>query len=115
MALPPVQVPDWHVAPVVHTSLVQPVPLLLAVGAGQPDVGEQAPTMWHASAPEQTTAVPPVQVPVWQVSPVVQALPSSQAMPVLGAQAPVVVEHTEQPVHAEPLFCSTPLLSQVCG
>ncbi len=106
------QIPDWHVAPVVQMSLVQPVPLLFMVGAGQPDVGEQGPTVWHASAPGQTIAVPPVQAPAWHVLPVMQAL-SLQAMPVLGAHAPVVIEHTEHPVHAVPVSDHAPFGSQV--
>jgi hypothetical protein len=36
--------------------------------------------MWHSSSAEQTLAAPPVQTAAWQVSPVVQALPSSQGV-----------------------------------
>src|SRR5262249_26878899 len=52
----------------------------------------QTPTPWHWSLAVQTTGVP-VQRPAWQVSPVVHARPSLQAVP-LGragwAQRPVV-------------------------
>jgi hypothetical protein len=60
-----------------------------------PVVGLHA-ALWHWSWGVQTTAVPPPQVPFWQVSPVVQASPSLHGMfdsgvcthwPVAGSQA----------------------------
>ena len=46
-----------------------------------PAAGSQMPATWHESDAVQTVAVPPRQLPVWQVSPVVQALPSLHAVP----------------------------------
>jgi hypothetical protein len=50
-----------------------------------------------------------------QVSPVVQALPSLQVPPVVGAQVPVTIAHVVQAPHAEPAFCQAPLESHSCG
>ncbi|MEO8212765.1 MAG: hypothetical protein ABI560_06220, partial [Myxococcales bacterium] len=57
---------------------LQVPPSLAGAGAGQPDAGTQTPAVWHESAPVQVTAVPPLHAPLWQVSPVVQALLSLQ-------------------------------------
>ena len=95
------QVPFWQLSVCVHAlSSLQAVPFAFATGAGQPAPGTHAPTVLHWSAPAQVTAVPPVQAPDWQVSPVVQAFPSLQVVPlaaamdagqpVAGAQAPTV-------------------------
>src|SRR5258708_3759442 len=80
--LPPVQVPPWQVS-----VWVQALPSLQAVpfaefGLGHvPVAGSQVPATWHWSLAVQVTGLPPVQVPPWQVSVWVQALPSSQAVP----------------------------------
>src|SRR4051794_22184253 len=42
---------------------------------------EQVPALWHWSGAEHTTGIELVQVPAGQVSPVVQALASSQLVP----------------------------------
>lgn len=55
--------------------------------------------------------VPPPHTPALQVSPVVQALPSSQAPPVVGAHMPVEAEQLLQPVQALPSFCQAPFAS----
>jgi hypothetical protein len=39
------------------------------------------PATWHWSDAEQTTGLPPVQTPPWQVSLCVQTLPSVQVVP----------------------------------
>src|SRR3989441_7020734 len=41
----------------------------------------QVPATWHWSSAVQTTGLEPAQVPFWQVSVWVQALPSLQAVP----------------------------------
>jgi hypothetical protein len=43
--------------PVLHVALV------VTTGAGQPVAGTHAPTVWHWSAPEHVTIVPPPHVP----------------------------------------------------
>ena len=45
-----------------------------------PVVGLQVPAVWHASVALQLRGVPMVQTPARQMSPVVHALPSSQAV-----------------------------------
>src|SRR5262249_46311051 len=42
--------------------------------------GSHTPALWHWSAAVQTTGAP-VQLPAWQLSPCVHALPSSQVVP----------------------------------
>src|SRR5512145_1178748 len=83
MGLLPVQAPPWHVSVWVHASAsLQDVPSALAGGTEhRPVAGEQIPGSWQSSPPPQTTGLPPVQTPVWQLSVCVQALPSSQAVP----------------------------------
>jgi hypothetical protein len=73
--------------PLVHVSVcVQPLPSLHAVpftafGFEQKPVdGLQTPAAWHLSSGLQTTGLP-VHVPFWQLSPVVQRLPSLHAVP----------------------------------
>ena len=55
---------------------------LTRVGLEQEPVdGSQLPTPWHESAAKQGLMASDVQVPDWQKSPTVQALPSSQLLP----------------------------------
>src|SRR5438876_5695839 len=77
-----VQVQDWHVSVCVHAlPSLQAVPLA-AFGFEQTPVDVlQVPATWHWSEAVQTTGFEPVQVPDWQVSVCVQALPSLQAVP----------------------------------
>src|SRR5947199_9280418 len=72
-----------------YTPLFRSVPLVLFVGAEHtPVAGLQVPGWWHWFA-VQTTGLAPTQLPFWQVSVCVQALPSLQAVPlvlVVGAE-----------------------------
>ena len=89
----------------------QPAPVL-TTGDGQPLAGTQAPTLWHWSAPLQVLALPPPHEPLgWQVSPVVQALASSHAAPVLTTQVAVAAAQEVQPPHADPELCHAPFAS----
>jgi hypothetical protein len=99
LGVPGVQRPAWQVSPV-----VQALPSLQGVEFGAfgfeqtPVAGAQTPATWHWSEAAQTFGVPGVQRPAWQVSPVVQALPSLQGVafgavgfeqtPVAGTQVP---------------------------
>ncbi|MGB8298838.1 MAG: hypothetical protein WCG85_25705 [Polyangia bacterium] len=102
---------------------------------------EHVPTAWHVAAAHFTGV--PVHTPALQESYSVQALPSSQVVPLFAGfvQSPVVVSHwpalwhwseaeqvpgacaqvpvaDEQMAHPEqalPVLCHTPLASQVCG
>jgi hypothetical protein len=91
----------------VHTPLiqlstcVQPLPSLQAVPSGAcgfvhaPEAGSQTPR-WHWSLAVHVTGLVPVQVPFWQLSVCVQALPSSQLVPSPFAGLlhwPVVMSH----------------------
>src|SRR5205809_388020 len=79
---PPVQVPDWHVSVRVQAlPSLQPVPLAAFGFEQTPDVVSQVPAAWHWSEAVQTTGFDPVQVPAWQVSVWVPALPSLHAAP----------------------------------
>ena len=65
-------------------------------------LGLQVPTEWHWSRAVQTTGLEPVQVPFWQLSVCVQALPSLQVIPLdLGGfeQLPVPVSHVPTSWH----------------
>ncbi|PYQ01844.1 MAG: hypothetical protein DMF82_18120 [Acidobacteria bacterium] len=78
-------------------------------------MGLQTPARWHWSRAVQTTGVP-MQTPLWQLSPVVQARPSLQPLPfglagfeqspVVASQVPArwhwsrAVQTTGVPVHA---------------
>ena len=86
----------WPVqAPLRQASVgVQALPSLQGVPSGlagfeqAPVAGLQTPTSWQTSCAEQTTGLAPTQEPPWQVSLVVQAFPSLQAVP-LGASPQV--------------------------
>src|SRR5437667_262470 len=62
---------------------LQGVPLVLAGWEQGPVAVLQVPAAWHWSRALQTTGLEPVQVPLWQVSVCVQALPSLHAVPLL--------------------------------
>src|SRR5207244_13500246 len=62
--------------PSLHT-----VPSALAVGLHWPVTGSHVPASWHWSDATQTIGFEPVQVPDWQVSVCVQALPSLHTVP----------------------------------
>ena len=75
--------PAWQVSVCVQAlPSVQAVPLG-AFGFEQTPVspGCTCPATWHWSLAVQTTGLAPVQVPAWQVSVCVQALPSLHAVP----------------------------------
>jgi hypothetical protein len=99
--LPPVQTPAWQVSVWVQASPSSQVVPLTAIGLEQAPVAWlQVPATWHWSDAVQTTGLPPVQTPAWQVSVWVQASPSSQGVPsflagleqtpVSGSQSPAV-------------------------
>jgi len=60
---------------------LQTAPSGLAGLEQTPVDGLQTPAAWHWSDAAQTTGLAPVHVPAWQVSLVVQALPSLHALP----------------------------------
>jgi hypothetical protein len=67
-----------------------------------PVTESHVPATWHRSRAVQVTGLPPVQVPAWQVSARVQALPSLHVVPSDFAgfeQTPVVVSHVPAPWH----------------
>jgi hypothetical protein len=79
---PDVQLPAIQVSPAVQAlPSSQALPFGLAGLEQMPLAGLQTPGEWHWSDATQTTALPDVQVPTWQVSVEVQALPSLQAEP----------------------------------
>src|SRR5206468_4319454 len=93
--LEPVQVPFWQLS-----VWVQALPSLHAVQIGRAAcrdravVALQVPATWHWSSALQVTGLEPVQVPFWQLSVWVQALPSLHAVPLLAfgfEHTPVVV------------------------
>ena len=80
--LAPTQVPDWQVSVWVQAlPSLHPVPLVLLGFEQVPVAVSQVPATWHWSLAEQVTGVAPTQVPAWQVSVWVQALPSLQPVP----------------------------------
>jgi hypothetical protein len=72
----------------------QVVPSVAAGFVHAPVDGVQVPAAWQESCAVQTTLLLPVQVPAWQLSVCVQALPSLQVVP----SAAAGFEHT--PVRA---------------
>ncbi len=80
----PVQLPLWQVSVRVQAlPSLQAVPLLAFGLEHRPVAVLQVPAVWHWSEAVQTTGLAPVQVPLWQVSVWVQALPSLHAVPLL--------------------------------
>ena len=80
--VPATQDPLWQTSPLVQELLsLQATPFGAAGFEQVPSVGLQAPAWWHWSEAAQTLGEPPVQAPAWQVSTVVQALPSLQVVP----------------------------------
>src|SRR5262245_37755126 len=77
----PVQTPVWQVSVWVQAlPSSHEVPSGLGALLQPPSDGSQTPARWQASA-GQVWNVPPAQIPAWQVSPTVQALPSLQGVP----------------------------------
>ena len=80
--LAPVHAPAWQVSDCVQAlPSLHAVPLALLGLEHIPVTESQTPASWHWSSAEHTTGLAPVQVPVWQVSDCVQALPSLHAVP----------------------------------
>jgi hypothetical protein len=61
------------------------------------------------------TGLAPTHIPLLHVSVLVQALPSSQTVPVVGMHVPVVAEQSEHAPHDGVVLCQTPVLEQLCG
>src|SRR5437667_170156 len=101
--LPPAHIPLWQVSVCVHAlPSLQAVPLAFAGFEHVPAAGSQVPATWHWSEAEQTTGLEPVQVPFWQVSVCVQALPSLHAVPLPAsglAHRPVAVSQVAATWH----------------
>src|SRR3954471_19113878 len=77
---PAVHAPPWQVSLRVYCLMSsQAVPSGLDIAAGQPVAGLQVPMVWHWSVVQLT--VFPTQLPDWQLSLSVQALPSLHAVP----------------------------------
>src|SRR5258706_7042936 len=93
----PTQVPAWHVSLCVHALPSLHVVPSLAVGFEQAPVARlHVPGAWHWSCAAQITGLEPTQVPAWQVSFCVHALPSLHVVPLLAVgfeQAPVAGLH----------------------
>jgi hypothetical protein len=98
--------------PAAHVSVwVQPLPSLHIVPSGfagnaqRPVCGAQVPAVWHAPGAPQTIGFAPTHTPLWQVSLVVQALPSLHVVPVSSVQVPSAVDPaaTEHASHAPAL------------
>src|SRR5206468_393724 len=121
--LPPVHTPPWQVSVCVQAlPSLHAVLSLLAGSEHAPVAGLQVPAVWHWSEAVQTTGLPPVQRPLWQVSVCVQALPSLHAVPsvlagsehapVAGLQVPAVW-HWSEAVQTTGLLPLQSPLSQV--
>src|SRR2546422_1080409 len=100
---PAVQTPAWQLSFWVQALLSALQAVLFALGGFEqrPVDVLQVPASWHWSWAVQTTGVP-VQVPLWQLSPVVQARPSLQLVPSDLAgfeQRPVVVSQVPATWH----------------
>ena len=96
-------VPPWHVSTCEQASpSLQVVPLTLIGFRHNPVDVSHVPTVWHWSSAEQMMGFDPVHVPDWHVEAWVQALPSSQVVPLvwLGLeQTPVAGLHVPATWH----------------
>jgi hypothetical protein len=92
--LPPTQLPLWHVSVSVQAFASLHVAPFAATGFEQvPLVGSHVPATWHWSDAVHVTVLPATQLPAWQVSFFVQALPSLHVVPFAAAgfeHAPLV-------------------------
>ena len=111
MGFAPVQAPASQVS-----LCVQALPSLQAAPFGfagfeqVPVLRSQVPARWHWSLAVQATGFDPVQVPVWQLSLCVQALPSLQAVPFAFAgfeQVPVLRSQVPARWHWSPAVQTT--------
>src|SRR3989454_515672 len=99
----PTQLPLWQVSVCVQAlASLQGVPFV-AVGVEQlPVAGLHVPATWHWSRAVQVTGLLPTQLPLWQVSVCVQALPSVHGVPFVavgGEQLPVAGSHVPATWH----------------
>src|SRR5207245_140311 len=114
----PTQLPFWQVSVCVQAlPSLQAVPLVLFVGAEHTTVaGLQVPGSWLWSA-VQTTGFAPTQLPFWQVSVCVQALPSLQAVPLVlfvGAEhTPVAGLQAPGSWHSSSVHAALPISTQL--
>jgi hypothetical protein len=91
----PLQLPAWHESVCVQAlPSSHEEPLAFAGFVQTPVLVLHAPAVWHWSAAAQVTGFAPVQVPAWQESDCVQALPSVHEEP----SAFAGFEHTPVPV-----------------
>src|SRR5262249_18631071 len=78
----PPQTPAVQMSPTVQNSpSLHAEPSALSGLEQVPLAGSQVPATWHWSSAVQTTGLVPTQVPAWQVSVWLQALPSLQTAP----------------------------------
>ena len=78
----PVHTPYWQVSVRVHgVPSMHVVPFAFAGFEQSPVAGSHVPTLWHWSRATHTTGLTSVQTPLWQVSVLVHALLSLQAVP----------------------------------
>src|SRR5439155_1562395 len=112
--LVPVQVPLWQVSVCVQGLTSEERVAGLGFGLEQwPVAVSQGAATWHWSEAVQTTGLEPVQVPLWQVSVWVQALPSLHAVPLLAfglEHWPVVVSQVPATWHWSEAVQTTGLL-----
>jgi hypothetical protein len=101
--LAPVQVPAWHVSVRVQAlPSLHVVPFATVGFEHVPVVGLHVPGPWHWSLAVHVTGFVPAQVPAWQVSVRVQALPSLHVVPFAAGgfeHAPVVGSHAPATWH----------------
>jgi hypothetical protein len=97
------QVPAWQESPEVQACpSSQVAPSGLAGLLQTPLAALQVPAVWHESEAVQALGAPPVQAPATQDSPVVQALPSEQVVPLATGgfeQRPVVASQVPAAWH----------------
>jgi hypothetical protein len=80
--LEPVQLPFWHASLCVQAlPSLQAVPFAATGFEHAPLDGSHVPTAWHWSLAVHVTGLEPAQVPFWQESTRVQALPSLHVVP----------------------------------
>jgi hypothetical protein len=99
----PTQTPAWQVSLCVHAlPSSQGVPFAAAGFEHWPVAGSHVPAAWHWSLAEHVTGLAPTQLPAWQVSLCVHALPSLHAVPFAAAgfeHAPVAGSHVPAEWH----------------
>lgn len=109
--------PLWQLSLCVHA-----LPSSHAVPSGSagvehmPVAGSHVPATWHESSGAHTTGAPAVQTPIWQVSAMVQPLPSLHAVPLDLAgfeHRPVAGSHVPAPWHWSRAVQTTPVHSDM--